>query len=77
VRSDGKFARLEAPPTGAVLEWKDVLAIVLWPLTDKFSEDELDLMAEILVVDSQETQLRPGDTWCISAKQLLSSVRLA
>lgn len=77
MRSDDKFVRLEAPQAGAVLEWKDLLAIVLWPLTDKFSEDELDLMAVVLVVDSQERQLHPGDTWSISAKQLLGSVRLA
>lgn len=77
MRSDGTYAKLEAPPTGAVLEWKDLLAIVLWPLTDKLSEGPLDLMAEILVIDSQERQLRPGDTWSISAKQLLSAARIA
>ena len=77
MRSDGKFPRLEAPPSGALLEWQDVLGVVLWPLTNMLSEGELDLMAEILIIDSQEWQLNPGDTWSINARQLFGSTRLA
>ena len=76
-RSDGKFPKLAAPPMGAVLEWTDVLAIVLWPMRNKFSEDELDLMAEVLIVDSGESMLNEGDTWAISARQLLGCKRIA
>lgn len=77
MRSDGKFPKLEAPPTGTVLVWTDVLGVVLWPLKEGPSEDALDLMAEILILDEgTEMQLRAGDTWSINARQLLGSSRI-
>jgi hypothetical protein len=74
---EDKFPKLAPPCLGEVLEWKDLLGVVVRVLTDEPSKDECDLMAEILVLHSDERQLEPGDTWHITAKQLGGSKSVA